>query len=311
MTYNCYIITLHIFMNPIKRSLLLCLLSVPLLLPLKLSADTTPKVLASIRPIHSLVTGIMQGVSEPTLLMQSNQSLHHYNLRPSERRAVADADIIFWVGPELESFLPRLLNGKESVALIDSNNITLLDNQGHGHDGHHDHQHDPHIWLSTANAMVLVDAITERLASFDPRHSKQYKANNRRLRNKISALHLKLKARLQHSQKPYVTSHNAIRYFEDEFQLKNIASVQNNPEIQPGARHLGHVTRTIRENDVTCLFYNEGETSRLLDSLEKQTSVELHALNPTGIGLADGETTWFTIMESIADTVYSCLKDPH
>ena len=67
-------------------------------------------VVATIKPVHSLVAGVMQGAGQPGLIMRTGASPHHYALRPSERRALARASLIFWVGPELETFMPRILN---------------------------------------------------------------------------------------------------------------------------------------------------------------------------------------------------------
>ena len=72
-------------------------------------AAAEPRVVATIPPIHSLVAGVMAGVGEPTLLIPGGASPHAYAMRPSEARALADADIVFWVGEAMETFLERPL----------------------------------------------------------------------------------------------------------------------------------------------------------------------------------------------------------
>src|SRR5262245_59202404 len=66
-----------------------------------------PKVLVSIAPIHSLVTAVMQGIGTPELLLKAEQSPHHFFLSPSQTKKIAQADLIFWVGDALESFLVK------------------------------------------------------------------------------------------------------------------------------------------------------------------------------------------------------------
>ncbi len=89
------------------------ILTLFLMLTSALQAQATTKefsVAVTIKPVHSLVAGVMKGVGEPLLVMSTSASPHHYSLRPSERRALANASLIFWVGPELESFMPRILH---------------------------------------------------------------------------------------------------------------------------------------------------------------------------------------------------------
>ena len=94
-----------------KKLLFICL-SI-FVLPLQtLMADENPKVVVSIKPLHSLVSAVMEGVATPTLLVKKG-SPHAYTLRPSEARALASADLVIWIGHEMESFLEKPL---ETVA---------------------------------------------------------------------------------------------------------------------------------------------------------------------------------------------------
>ena len=140
-----------------KKLLLICL-SV-LLLPLQsLMAAESPQVVVSIKPIHSLVSAIMEGVATPTLLVKTG-SPHAYTLRPSEARALGSADLVIWIGHELESFLEKPLQtvaGKsEKLELSDTLKLSLLatrnsaewsEHSGHDEDADHDEgvDHDEH-----------------------------------------------------------------------------------------------------------------------------------------------------------------------
>src|SRR5690554_1835956 len=68
------------------------------------SADA-PGVVASIKPVHSLVSAVMEGTGRPELIVEGAGSPHLYHLRPSQARKLQEADLIFWIGPELERFL--------------------------------------------------------------------------------------------------------------------------------------------------------------------------------------------------------------
>src|SRR5690606_15987323 len=137
------------FMLPLATGLLLGTAS-PVL--------AAPNVLASLKPVHSLVAGVMEGVGAPQLLVQGAASEHGYTLRPSDAARIEAADLVFWIGPEMETYMTGLLDtlGGDAVAvpLIETEGLTLLDlregglfeaheHGDHDHDHeHHDHEHD-------------------------------------------------------------------------------------------------------------------------------------------------------------------------
>jgi zinc transport system substrate-binding protein len=100
-------------------------------------------VVASIKPIQSLVAGVMEGVGAPVLLVKGTGSEHSYSLRPSEARALQDADVVFWVGETMETFLVkplRALSGDATViALWEAPGLTLLPTREGGMWEEHDH----------------------------------------------------------------------------------------------------------------------------------------------------------------------------
>ena len=124
-------------------------------------ALAAPQVVVSIKPVHSLVAAIMQGVGEPSLIVEGSASAHTYSLKPSNARALENADVVFWVGPGLEAFLEKpvdALAGKAKVVeLEDAPGLVRLpfreggafeahDHEGEGEhadaDGHADHDAD-------------------------------------------------------------------------------------------------------------------------------------------------------------------------
>ena len=117
-----------------------------------ISAQADVYVVASIKPIHSLVSAVMQGVGEPSLLIEGAGSPHNYALKPSQAYELEKANLIFWIGHDLEAFLQRTIENiapqAVSVPLIESHGIkTLPFREGasfeeHDHDKHDEHDHD-------------------------------------------------------------------------------------------------------------------------------------------------------------------------
>lgn len=135
-------------------------------------ANEAPRVVASLKPVHSLVAGVMGDVGEPDLIVDGQASPHGFALKPSDVAALNDADAVFWVGPALETFLTRpveslpdtvrrirfmdvegmqLLRFREDAAFESHDHDHAHDHEahaddGHGHDehGHDEHAHDEH-----------------------------------------------------------------------------------------------------------------------------------------------------------------------
>lgn len=124
------------------------------------AAAEPPAVVVSIKPLHGLASALMEGVGEPTLLLDGTASPHGYSLRPSEARALSDAELVFWVGPTLETFLIQPLDSlAEKADVVTAGGLRGLvflearegglweghDHEAHAHEGHHDDDdHDDH-----------------------------------------------------------------------------------------------------------------------------------------------------------------------
>ena len=170
------------------------------------TADTGVRVVASIKPVHSLVSAVMAGVDKPHLIMQGAMSPHTFSMRPSDAVALEDADVIFLIDEVLETSLANPIDTLASNARV----VPLFHAQGlvyrtlreggtfdthdhhepHMEDGHseeneavhrhddsddhisHDHswheEIDPHIWLDPVNAAAMVRVIADTLYKAHP-----------------------------------------------------------------------------------------------------------------------------------------------
>ena len=144
-----------------KTSIIITILS---FLSFFTSANAEIKVVASIKPIHSLVSYLMDGVSKPSLIVDGYASPHGFALKPSHAKMLQEADIIFWVGEDLENFLEKPLTSiakkAEKIELMEAHGLNKLkfrernifdDHDDHGHedghkkkDDHDDHDDDGH-----------------------------------------------------------------------------------------------------------------------------------------------------------------------
>lgn len=279
-------------------------------MPALTSADDI-RVAVTVKPLHSLVAGVMRGVADPALVMAGNASPHHYSLRPSERRALANAELIFWIGPELETFMPRILHSidpsTETVALIDAPDLVQLTARSRGHHSHAHARTDPHIWLSAHNARALVDEIANSLIALDADKADHYEANRQRLRKRISQTDAAIRHKLAGKTSPYLSYHDAYQYFEQAYGLNHAGFVNSGDEVNPSARYVQQLRRTIRDQQIHCLVYEAPNRPALVDTLIKDFDMNIMELDAIGLRLSAGEDTWFEILHNLAETYAACL----
>ena len=137
------------------------LLSILSFLTIFSPANADVKVVATIKPIHSLASYLMDGIGKPDLIVDGYASPHGFALKPSHAKMLQNADIIFWVGEDIESFLEKPLKSiaknAEKIELMEIKKLTKLkfrernifdEHDDHGHDDHakkddhDDHDHD-------------------------------------------------------------------------------------------------------------------------------------------------------------------------
>ena len=143
-------------MENFMRAIRSALLASTFLFTSTAASTADAKDVASIKPVHSLVASVMQGVSEPSLLVKGAGSPHTYSLKPSQAKELQAADIVFWMSHDLEAFLENsiesIAKNAKAVSLMDSHGLIKLnfreggafDAHDHGHDDHGDDKHDDH-----------------------------------------------------------------------------------------------------------------------------------------------------------------------
>jgi zinc transport system substrate-binding protein len=283
-----------------------------LLLPLQVqSAPATLRVAATVKPIHSLVAAIMQGAGEPSLIMNTGASPHHYTLRPSERRTLAGASLIFWVGPELETFMPRILHSLDAtsttIALIEADGLIRLPVRTAHHHTTTAAHHDPHIWLSARNAHILADVIADALIKADPANAAIYNANRKRLHQRITQTDSLIRQQLAGKTSAFLSYHDAYQYFEQAYGLNNAGFVSSGDELSPSAKYVQQLRDKIRQQQLHCLFYEAPNRPALVDTLTHGLEVDVHELDAIGLRQQAGENAWFEIMHALAQAYESCL----
>jgi len=284
-------------------------------------------VVVTIKPIHSLVSNVMEGVGTPLLLVDGKASPHSFSLRPSQVQAVDAAAVLIRVSERLEPFTGKLVRalpeGVEVVTLVDAPGVRLLEQR---HTGTFEHRHDDepdghgaeeeadasdadaHIWLDPENAKAISRYVAEVLARRFPEHAARFKANAERLVGDIDALTSELSATTRPLQgKPFVVFHDAYQYFDRRFDLDAVGSITVSPEVQPSAKRLIELRNKIRELKALCVFAEPLFQPQLVAALTEGTGARGGTLDPEGLSLDAGRQLYFVLMRNLASSLQACL----
>jgi len=291
------------------------------------SATATPRVVVTIKPIHSLVVGVMAGVAEPELLIKGAGSPHDYSLRPSDAKLLSRADVVVRVGADFETFLNKSLTslaGQARVVSLDElPGIALLpareggvwDEHVHGGEEAHAHDHGAghretnlHLWLDPQNGRAIVAGLVKILVDLDPPNAERYRQNGTVLDRRLIELDGRLAQQLQPvAGRPFVVFHDAYPYLEKRYNLRAVGSITVSPERAVGARRLGEIRAKIKSTEARCVFSEPQFEPKLAVMLTEGTGAGTGVLDPEGSGLTAGPEAYFQLLEGLGRSLRECL----
>lgn len=284
-----------------------------------------PSVVATVKPLHSLVAAVMGDLGTPALIVKGAASPHSYSLKPSDAQALQSANLVFWTGHGLELFLQDSINtlapNATIVELSKAPGIELLPPRETGTFEHHDHgeehagdehehgeEQDLHFFLDPANAKVMVATIADSLVAADPEHADTYRANAAKETADLDALIAETEARLAPIKDlPFVVFHDAYQYFEKRFGLNVAGSVTLSPEIAPGADRINEIRAKLKTLDAACVFAEPVFDPRIVTVLIEGTTARQGVLDPEGANLDEGPGLYRQLIENLATNLTACL----
>lgn len=311
--------------------LLFCLIAC---LPWMAQAAPAPNVLVSIKPLHSIVAGVMQGVAKPVLLVKGKRSLHGFQLAPSQRAAIAGADVIFYTDDHFEPFLVSPLKDApkhtQAIALSTTPGLKLLplrrggvwDTDHHSSPipaGEHDLHlpdgpsgMDYHIWLSPTNALAIAMHVSQILSQRYPEHRKQFEANTAQMMADLTMLDVALKAHLApFKDQHFLLFHDATHYFEDHFGLQATGAITFEPDEPASPKRIKALRKRLANGDIACVLSEPFFNHEIVDSVTEDHKVQRAEIDPEATQIPAGAALYDTLMNNLATSLATCLQSTH
>ena len=299
----------------------------------------TPQVAVDIAPVHSLVARVMDGVGTPDLIIQPGASPHEYSLRPSEAAALQNANLVFWIGPDLTPWLTdtikTLAPDAAVTALMEVDGTIKLefregalfeahaheddddhvdeahddhDDEETGHEGHGQGAHDPHAWLSPQNAMTWLNVIAGQLSAADPDNAGAYFTNAAAGRTEMEALIGEVIATLDPVRDgQFLVCHDAYQYFEMDFDFPASGAISIGDASDPSPARIAEIQDRIAEQGIDCVLaepqFNPGLVATVLDGTEAGTGM----LDPLGSDLEPGPALYSQLIRNLSTALAGCM----
>ena len=298
------------------------------------------QVVTSIKPIHSLASMLMDGIGAPKLIVDGSNSPHNFTLKPSHAKMLQNADLIFWVGEEIEVFLEKPLDTiakrAKKIELMEISQIKKIkfreknifeghhddhghkkhDDHGHkkhddhGHKKHDDHghahgEHDPHIWLDPLNAKVILTVMAKNMKMMDKKNSAKYDLNLKKANANIDRLVFEINKVINKNAK-YVVFHDAYQYFEKRFGYKTLGALTVNTDVLPGAEQLKDIRKVIKKENAKCIFSEPQFNPKIIKAIAKDTNIKTGVLDPLGADLKNNKDLYFKLLNNLSNSLRKC-----
>ena len=289
------------------------------------------EVLTTIKTLGFIAAAITDGVSEPKVLLPTGASPHDFSLRPSDIRSINSADLVVWVGPELEGFMAKpLANHPHALALTQVEGMPLFnyatqdshdshdhddhDHAAHehgdhdeGHEGHHHEGVDPHIWLGPTQAKVIAKAIASELGKLDPANQARYDANLAAFDAKVDAKDKVIAGQMRAvNEKGYFVFHEAYGYWERHYGMSSKGHFTVSPERRPGAKTLVDIRKALEEKQASCIYAEPQFSPAVIESVARNTGAKVLLLDEVGEQVPLGPDGYPQFMQQLADAFAQC-----
>ena len=267
----------------------------------------SPNIVVSIKPIHSIVSALTQGVSTPTLLLSGNQSAHHAHLKPSQISLLEKADLVVIVHPDFEEGLAKSIRNiqADKVLTVDQSE----DEQGHEHEHEHAGSVNHHSWLNIEDMQDFTQALSQRLIKIDPKNKAIYLANLDALKLKLDELQDTTQQQLSnYTNQPLITYNNAFEHFIENYKLKSVGSVSRQHGENLSIFKILKAKQIIKDEKVTCLLFTTETQHKRINTLTEGLKIKTADIDIIGFDIKPGADHYLKLIQDITHKAVQCLK---
>jgi len=280
-------------------------------------AQSTPNVVVSIKPIHSIVSALMEDVSRPYLLLKSSDSAHTFHLKPSQLKLLSNADLVITIGDSFETGLNKTLGNIKDGSHIVVSEIEGLDiyqfrnidtNAMNEDDKDERNDYDLHLWLDIDNIIKTAYYLNEQLIKIDSNNSNTYETNLKRIHSRLNELKSELRQQLTpFSSERYAIFSDTLQYFEKSFHFQKPVIITPYHGARLSIHRTLEARKKMKDLKIKCLLYGPEKTSKKMNVLSEGLAIKVHSIDVLGAKLDAGSDQYFNLMEGLSSQLVECL----
>ena len=277
-------------------------------------AQSTPSIVVSIKPIHSIVTKIMDGVTKPELLLDSNSSAHTFHLKPSQIKMISNADLVIVISENFELGLRKALkniNEDSHLKISELDQLIIHNSRGETiytkNEG--SSKFDFHLWLDVNNMQLIATYISNIIIELDPKNKHIYSENLKELNLELDELKEHIKQQLApFSSTPFAIYSDTLQYFEKSLELKRPVIITPFHGAGLSIKRTIDAKRKIKDLNISCLIYDTEVKAKQLRVLSECLNLKSFKIDILGNEFTPGPDQYFNLMKKTSSQLSLCLK---
>ena len=293
--------------------------------------DGQTSIVTTIFPPYDFARAVLGNNANLTMLIPPGSEVHSFDPSPADIIKIQEADVFIYIGGESEAWVDSILDsidtdGKEIIRLMDyikplaEETVEGMEEGDHHHDGEsgdeteEETEYDEHIWTSPQNAIIMINAIADVLSETDPENADNYKENAANYNDSIQKVDDEIKDIVANSKHKLLVFGDRFpfRYFTVEFGLDYQAAFNGcSAETEVSAGTLAYLINTVKDNNISYVFYIEMSNLNIAKSISEQTGAGmllLHSCHNVSKEDFENGTTYLMLMKQNADNLKKGLN---
>ena len=284
------------------------------------SSNEKIQVMTTFYPMYEFTKQVVGDKGDIELLIPAGTEPHDFEPSAKDLAKISDSDVFVYNSPELETWTDNLtdtIDTKQTEIIQASKDIKLMEGTEHEHEEAHDHdtqeheEHghshelDPHVWLDPALAIKEVETIRDQLSKKYPDDKAAFEKNAASYIDELKKLDEEFQTAFKDAKnKTFVTQHAAFGYLANQYGLTQEAIAGISPDQEPSPSRLSELKHYVDDNQVKVIYFEENASSKVAETLSKETGVKLEVVNPleslTDKQIKDGEDYLSVMRENLA-----------
>lgn len=279
-------------------------------------------VAVSIKPLYSLVAMITEGIYNPVLIVNGNNSPHSIKLSLKKINQIAKSDVVFISSKHLEVPIYNVAQNSNNIyEMVNFKNLTLLNFNSNNFvfkSALHSHETngiDFHIWLDPQNSIIILQNIANILSSKDPKNTILYKNNLEKYTKKINQLHNSLKKDLyMYKSDSFAFYHNGFAYLENRYNLHNSGILDTGEHTGShlttafSNKKLLELDKFIKEKNISCVFIEPELQDKVFLNYLFKNHINYTYIDPIGYNMREDTDLYYNLLMNVVSSFKKCFS---